>query len=247
MYILIIFSVLVFLPLPLMASAARKTKNGFYAVFESILGVATAMMLMFIIASVTGNPVGQAISSDLQSFCEAAAQNDQFVTMLGMENISMNERISTLTKVYTYAINALPATILVWSTIIAYFEYIIISKISSKSKYPFPELAKLKDFTMPKKALWGWILIYVMTFLVSVFGFKHSDVLQINIQVLFQFAFQIQGIAVIFYFCDLRKWPRAVAVVFCLLFFPTAIGQMLLCLIGFFDLGFGLRKIITRR
>ncbi|QHI72230.1 DUF2232 domain-containing protein [Aminipila terrae] len=247
MYTLIIFSVLVFLPLPLMASAARKTKNGYKAIFEGVLGVATAMMLMFIMASVTGHPVGQAIASDLQSFCETAAGNNQIVTMLGMETIPFSERVSTLTKVYTYAINALPATILVWSTIIAYFEYIVISKISSKSKYPLPELGKLKDFSMPKKALWGWILIYLMTLAVSLTGFMHSNVLQINIQVLFQFVFQIQGLAVVFYFCALRKWPKTVAVILCLLFLPTAIGQMLLCMIGFLDLGFGLRKILTRR
>lgn len=247
MYTLIIFSVLVFLPLPLMASAARKTKKSYRAIFEGVLGVAIAMMLMFIIASATGNPVGRAIASDLQLFCETAASNNQIVSMLGMEKVPLGERVKTLTKVYTYAINALPATMLVWSTIIAYFEYMIISIISRRAKYPLPELTKLKDFSMPKKALWGWILIYLMTFVVTLLGFMDSNILQINIQVLFQFAFQIQGLAVVFYFCDSKKWPKVVAVILCLFFLPTAIGQMLLCMIGFLDLGFGLRKIITRR
>lgn len=247
MYTLIIFSVLVFLPLPLMASAARKTNNGYRAIFEGVLGVAIAMMLMFIIASFTGNPVGRAIASDLRLFCETAANSNQIVSMLGMEKVPYNERVNTLTKVYTYAINALPATMIVWSTIIAYFEYMLISRVSRKAKHPLPELAKLKDFSMPKKALWGWILIYLMTFAVTLLGFMDSSVLQINIQVLFQFAFQIQGLAVVFYFCDSKKWPKIVAVILCLVFFPTAIGQMLLCVIGFLDLGFELRKIITRR
>ncbi len=247
MYTLIIFSVLVFLPLPLMASVARKTKKSYRAIFEGVLGVAIAMMLMFIIASATGNPVGRAIASDLQLFCETAASNNQIVSMLGMEKVPFGERVNTLTKVYTYAINALPATMLVWSTIIAYFEYMIISIISRRAKYPLPELTKLKDFSMPKKALWGWILIYLMTFVVTLLGFMDSNILQINIQVLFQFAFQIQGLAVVFYFCDSKKWPKVVAVILCLFFLPTAIGQMLLCMIGFLDLGFGLRKIITRR
>ena len=246
MYTLIIFSVLFFLPLPLMASAARQTKNGYTAIFQGVIGVAIAMMVMFIIASISGNPVGQAIASDLQTFCETAANNNQLVTMLGMDKISYEERVSTLTKVYTYAINALPATMLVWSTIIAYFEYMFVSGLSKESKYPLPQLAKLKDFSMPKKALWGWILIYLMTFAVTLVGFENSSVLHINVQVLFQFAFQIQGLAVIFYFCHSKRWPKVAAVIISLLFFPTAIGQMLLCMIGFLDLGFGLRKIITR-
>lgn len=247
MHILIIFSVLVFLPLPLMASVAKKTGNGYKAVFEGVIGVAITMMFIFIIASVSGNPVGQVIAAELQFFCETAANNNQIVTMLGMETLSFSERVSELTKVYTFAINALPATILVWATIIAYFEYIFISRLSKKAKYPLPILPKFKDFSMPKRALWGWILIYLMTFVVTLIGFMESNVLQVNIQVLFQFVFQIQGLAVIFYFCDFKKWSKIVTVILCLVFLPTVIGQMLLSMMGFLDLGFGLRKIITRR
>ncbi|QIB67996.1 DUF2232 domain-containing protein [Aminipila butyrica] len=247
MYTLIIFSVLIFLPLPLMASAARKTNDGYRAIFQGVLGVAGAMLLLFLVASLGGHPVGQAISSDLQSFSEAAAKNSQVVEMMGMEGLSFGERVSGITRLYTYAINALPAVVLIWATIIAYFEYIVISRISAKASYPLPVLGKLKDFSMPKKAMWGWILIYLLTFIVSLLGFASSNVLQINIQILFQFAFQIQGLAVVFYFCDSRGWPRGLAVVLSLFFLPTSIGQMLLCLVGFFDLGFNVRKFIVKR
>lgn len=245
MYTLIIFSIMVFLPLPIMASEARKTQNGYKAVFQGVFGVAVSMALIFAVATAAGSPIGQAISTDLQGFCETMAGTDQIVSMLGMESASFEERVSTLTSVYTYAINALPSIILVWATIIAYFEYLLISKMSKYSKNPLPKMMELKDFSMPKKALWGWILIYLMTIAVTLMGFMESTVLQINIQVLFQFAFQIQGIAVIFYFCNYKKWSKVFAVIICLLFLPTAIGQMLLCMMGFMDLGFGLRKIIT--
>ncbi|MFV0516745.1 MAG: DUF2232 domain-containing protein [Aminipila sp.] len=247
MYTLIIFAVLIFLPLPLMASSARKTQDGYKAIFQGVFGVAISMALIFLMATATGHPIGQTISADLQSFCEMAAGNDQFISMLGMGKLSFQERVSLLTQVYTYAINALPATTLVWATVISYFEYMFISKMSKRAKYPLPQLPPLKEFSMPKKALWGWILIYLMTLVVTLIGFMDSNVLQVNVQVLFQFAFQIQGIAVIFYFCDQKRWSKVVAIIICLLFLPTAIGQMLLCMLGFFDLGFGLRRMITKR
>lgn len=246
MYILIIFSVLVFLPLPLMALTSQKTGNAYKAIFQAVIGVAIAMMLIFILASFSGNPVGHIIAAELQSFCETVANNNQIVTMLGMDKLSFDERINELVKIYTYAINALPATLLVWATIIAYFEYMFISRINKKAKYPLPDLPKVKDFSLPKKALWGWVLIYLMTLFFILIGFVESNILQINIQVLFQFVFQIQGIAVIFYFCDYKKWSKVVTIILCLVFLPTIIGQMLLCTMGFLDLGFGLRKIITR-
>lgn len=247
MYTLIIFSLLIFLPLPLMASVARKTKNCYKAIFGGVIGVAVALMVLFVIASFTGNPIGQAIASDLQLFSQTAASSNQVITMFRMEDISFEERVNTLTEVYTYAINALPATMLVWATIIAYLEYMLISRMSKNAKYPLPQLGKVKDFSMPKKALWGWILIYLMTFIVVMLDFAGSNVLQINIQVLFQFAFQIQGIAAIFYFCYYKKLPKPVAIISSIAFFFTAIGQMILCVVGFLDLGFGLRKKITKR
>ncbi len=247
MYTLIIFSVLFFLPLPLMASAARRTRNAYKAIFEGVIGVAIAIMILFVVASFAGNPVGQNIAANLNVFSETAAKSDQVVSILHMGDIPFAERVSTLNKVYAYAINALPATMLIWATIIAYFEYMLISKMSEKSRYPLPRLSKLKDFSMPRKALLGWIFIYLMTLIITIFNFTGSNVLQINIQLLFEFAFQIQGIAAVFYFCDFKKWPKISAIIGCLIFFLTAIGQLLLCIIGFLDLGFGLRKIITRR
>lgn len=247
MYTLIILAVLIFLPLPLMAASAKKTGNGYRAIFEGVNGIAMAMMLVFILAAATGNPVGSVIAGDLQLFADAAANSSQIVSMLGLEKLSYTERVNTLTSVYTYAINALPAVILVWGTIIAYFEYIIVSKAAVGSKYQLPQLGKFKDFSLPKRALWGWVMIYLLTFAVSLMNFMDTSVLQVNIQILFQFTFQIQGIAVIFHFCDFKKWPKAVPVILSIAFFPTAIGQMILCVMGFMDLGFGLRKAITRR
>lgn len=247
MYTLIIFSLLIFLPLPIMASTARKTGRGYRAVFEGVLSVAMSMLLMFCIAAAAGHPIGKLIAGDLQMFSEAAAQNEQFVKMLGMSEATVSERVSVITNVYTFAINALPGVILMWATVIAYFEYKAVSRFSQKSKNPLPLLSPLREFSMPRTALWGWVLIYVMTFIAVALDITGSDVLQVNIQLLFQFVFQIQGVAVIFFFCHMKKFHGIVPIILCGMFFPTAIGQMMLSLLGFLDLGFGLRKNITKR
>lgn len=246
MYTLIIFSLLVFLPLPVMASTGRKSGSGYRAIFEGVMSVAMAMLLMFCIAAASGHPIGKLIAGDLHIFAEAAAQNEMLVNMLGMEDASASERVAALTSVYTYTINALPAVVLVWCTVLSYFEYRIVSKLSRKMKNPLPMLTPFHEFTLPKTALWGWVLIYLMTLIAVVLDIAGSNVLEANIQVLFQFVFQIQGMAVIFYFCHQKKLPVIVPVLLCALFYPTAIGQLMLSLLGFLDLGFGLRKAITK-
>lgn len=247
MYSLLIMTILIFLPLPIMASTARKTGNGYKAVFEGVFSVGVAMMMMFMIAASTGNPIGKAMLTGLQSFCEAAAQTDQIVSMLGLQDVSMSERISTLTKVYSYAINSLPAITMMCATVLAYLEYRIISRMSQKMKNPLPMLAPISEFSMPRRAVWGWIFIYLMSMGVALAGFSAGDVLLINSQLLFQFVFQIQGVAVMFYFCKMKKLNNIVPIILCLIVAASAMGQMLLCLLGFMDLGFGLRRMMKKR
>ena len=247
MYTLIIFSAVVFLPLPIMAKAAKKTGSGYRAILEGVIGVAMAMVLFFVIAAVSGVPVGQTISGDLQTMSENLSVNSDFIKLTGLGDLSFAERVTTITQLYTYAINALPGVVLSWATIIAYFEYIMISKASLKTSAPWPQLPKFKDFSMPRKALWGWILIYLLTWIVVSLDFMESDVLQINIQLLFELVFQIQGMSVIFYFCDNKKLPKIVAILLSIVFMCTNVGKFLLVFMGFLDLGFGLRKIITKR
>ncbi|MBN7773380.1 DUF2232 domain-containing protein [Clostridium aminobutyricum] len=247
MYTLIIFSAVLFLPVPIMVMAARKSGSGYRAILEGVIGVALAMVLFFVIAALNGMPVGQTIAENLQTISENMAANSEFVKLAGLEEQSFTERVSAISQIYTYAINALPAVILSWATIIAYFEYLIISKASLKKKEPLPQLSKFKNFSMPWKALWGWILIYALTWIVVSFGFEQGNVLQINIQILFELAFEIQGMAVIFYFIESKRQPKVIAALLCIVFMCTNLGKLLLSALGFLDLALGLRKVRIKR
>ena len=114
-------------------------------------------------------------------------------------------------------------------------------------KNPLPMLAPISEFSMPRRAVWGWIFIYLMSMGVALAGFSAGDVLLINSQLLFQFVFQIQGVAVMFYFCKMKKLNNIVPIILCLIVAASAMGQMLLCLLGFMDLGFGLRRMMKKR
>lgn len=247
MYSLLIMTILIFLPLPIMASTARKTGNGYKAVFEGVFSVGVALMMMFMIAASTGHPIGSSMLTGLQSFCESAAQTDRVVAMLGLQELSMPERISTLTKMYSYAINSLPAITMMCATVLAYLEYRIMSRASQKMKNPLPMLSPLSEFSLPRRAVWGWVFIYLMSMGVALAGFSAGDVLQINAMLLFQFVFQIQGVAVVFYFCKIKKLNNIVPIILCMIIAASAMGQMLLCLLGFMDLGFGLRRMMKKR
>lgn len=247
MFTFIIFLAVFILPMPIMVLVARKRGNGYRAILEGVIGVALTMVLFFVIAAINGMPIGQAIASNLQTISESMAANTEFAKLAGLEDQSYTERVAAISQIYTYAINALPAVILSWATIIAYFEYRIISRASLKSKAPLPQLSKFKNFSMPWKALWGWILIYILTWIVVTIGFEQGNVLQINIQILFELAFEIQGMAVIFYFIESKKQPKVLAALLCIVFIGTNLGKLLLSALGFLDLALGLRRIRVKR
>ena len=247
MYSLIIILVMAILPLPIMVSTARKSGNAYKAVFEGVLSVGVALMMMFMMAASTGNPVGKVLLENVQTICQMAAESSQVASMLGMEDASAMERLTVLTKVYSYAINALPAVIIMCSTVLLYLEYRIMARMTKMAKNPLPMPAPLSEFTMNRMTVWGWVFIYLMSLGVTLMGFPAGDVLQVNTQLLFQFVFQIQGVAVIFFYCKMKKLNDIIPVLLCMFFMASALGQMLLCLLGFLDLGFGLRARIKKR
>lgn len=247
MYILILIACLFFLPLPLMAASVRKGRYGYKAIFDSVVGLAMVMLLLFSIASVTGMPVGETMAKNMKSITEITTETSRLSNMLGISGMDPKEQIEALTKIYTYTINALPGTFIVWGTVISYFEYMILARITAKSRTPFPALTPLKDFSLPKESLLGWCVIYILGMATVMLKLSVGEILFVNIQLIFQLVFEIQGIAVLLYIFAVKKVHKAVPAALTAIMFLTSIGQLILTILGFLDLGLNIRKVLEQK
>lgn len=247
MFAPLILAIIFFLPLPVMRVYGRNIKDGYKTIFIGVGLVAAGITAVFILARFMGSPIGASIAENLGEVTAVASENPTVVDMMGLGKVAPQERVKVLTEAYTYAFNALPALMLILATLVSYMEYRILVRFTAGGSEPLTALTPIKDFSLPKRAFWGWIIIYAVTAMSVILGVYGSDVLQANVQLLFQFVFQIQGVAVIFFFCSYKKWSSKIGLILSIIFFLTSIGQMLLCLLGFLDLGFGLRKPGWRR
>ena len=105
-------------------------------------------------------------------------------------------------------------------------------------------LPKLRDFYLPGNAVNVSFSLYVLVLFIDLINVNlHNDLIMMNLQLIFNFMFMIQGIAVsIFY---VRKWIRSGS--FKMIFTSTLIlsifGFMIISFVGMLDSIIDFRKV----
>ncbi len=234
-------------PLFINLTLGKKQKDGYKTILLSIFFTTILLTLAFGILSTFGEPLGEKISRGINEIAVIGAQSKDVISLLGLEDVPKTQRIEELIDIYTMMTNALPSVLVILATFISYFEYKILSSIETKGKSLVYKLKPIDTLTFPKGTVWGAIILYFATVFIRFLEIQGGDVLEINCRVLFQFFFQIQGIAVLFFLVKKKKWSNTVGVLLTIVFFLTMLGQMLLSFIGFFEMGFGLREKINRK
>ncbi len=250
MYIINFFIIFFVTPLIVMASIGKRIKNGYKIIGICVLISSIFLALTFGILSMFGRPLGEFISGNIDRIASTAVHSEEITSMLGFSELSPSERLSKLVEIYTLAVNSVPALLIIILTVISYLEYLLISSFKIGKDKLVSDLLPLRDLTFPKETVWGAIAIYMITFAIKsldVYLGDVGDVLEINARILFQFLFQIQGISVLLFLIDKKNWHKSIGILIIIVFFMNAIGQMLLSFIGFFEMGFGLRKVIDKK
>lgn len=136
----------------------------------------------------------------------------------------------------------LPASIAILGIIFAFFSqwlgYKVINRLERKSYY-FPPF---NQFNLPISIIW----LYLIALLVSLFtGAEDSStyIVAFNVITLLSVLLIIQGFSFLFFYTDLKKWPKAVPYIVLGLsvLFPFFL-MFIMRFIGILDIGLGLKK-----
>jgi uncharacterized protein YybS (DUF2232 family) len=82
--------------------------------------------------------------------------------------------------------------------------------------------------------------------LISASGMIDNNMIFLNINYIFDFAFCIQGFSLILMFAYTKRIPKALAVIAIIVIYCTNLGQTVLMLAGFTDIVFGLKQRMRR-
>ncbi|MCR5481358.1 MAG: YybS family protein [Clostridia bacterium] len=247
MYFMILIILLFAVPLIWISINIHSAKTAWRILLECILGIASGSLLVFIVSAMTGYSLADILSQSMQLAAGDFAKDPQMSALFGMSGLSDTEKKAAFESMATLSINTLPSMLLLWGAIISYVEYLILERLFALSGRPVSRLGALADFSFPKNAMWGFMIIFVLSMLVSFMKLIEDSVFLTNINLIIEYAFCLQGISLLFFMFRQKRWPKVFAAVITIIFLLNVIGQTLLFLIGGIDLFFGIKQKIRAK
>ena len=232
--------VAVVLPIPSIIKSIKERVTPFRAVLNGVLSGILAALIVMVAGQMMGVNVFDQMFDAADEMIKTLSSDPNAKAMLA-EGVTMDQMIQTLTYVFETSVKMLPASLCIFALLASYVEYIILSRILKPGGVAPIPMTKIQEFDLPRRLVTLWCLIYLAALALSnTEGFADS-IIFMNLMVLFNLAFFLQGVSVVFMFCSTRKIPRIAAVIFTVLMLFISIGGTLVRLLGFTDLLFGLK------
>lgn len=221
--------------------------NKEYSPGKVLAAGAVAALISSIISIQLGAMISgvQTLSQVGQMFKETMDMSVQLYKSMGMEGEQLEQIQANLEATRQLAMVLIPSAILFSSTFLSYINYVLTISVLKRLGYKVEGLPPLTHFRLPKSILMGTFLIIGLTMAIKYLEIVNYQTLVLNVFVIFQLIYLIQGLAVVSYFMialRLGRFPRIL--IFLFLFFNQT-GLFLLAMIGFTDSFVNFRKLQT--
>lgn len=237
--------VAVIAPVPAIVKSIKERITPFRAVIQGLITGAVCALMVMVIGDLAGSNVFDELYNSVNIMAEAMANDPNMAAVLG-EDLTAAERLNMINQVYSQSIQMLPYVVFVMATVASYLEYIIISKIYKPGGVKAIPMTKMREFDLPRNFAFVWLAIYVLSLLITSTGIIGNNMVFLNINYIFDFAFILQGFSLVFAFCYYKKLPQVLGVVLIVAVLLTNLGQTVMMMAGFTDLIFGIKYRLKR-
>jgi uncharacterized protein YybS (DUF2232 family) len=193
-----------------------------------------------VIGELMGTNIFDEMYQAVDAMLKTLSTDPNFAAMVG-ENNSVDQVLEQMRAMYEAAIKMLPETLCIFALLASYVDYIILSKVLKPGGIAPIPMTKLQEFDLPRRMVTVWCLIYLAALLLSETEALANSAVFLNVMMLFNMAFVLQGVSVIFMFCAVKRVPKAVTVILTILLLSMSVGGLVIRLLGFTDLLFGLK------
>ncbi|MDK2896183.1 MAG: hypothetical protein PWP04_303 [Candidatus Atribacteria bacterium] len=172
------------------------------------------------------NPVAQSIAI----MEDVLNQNSKFLGDVGEEGVKMLIQVIRL---------SLPGILIVASLFDTVLNFILGSWVGKKIDILFPEIPPFSLWRLPRSVAWVFILGWI---LVIFGGVTFWGQVGLNVQIVTQTLFLVQGASVIYFFLDKRIASQILKVIIVLFLAIQPLFSTLIAWVGVFDTWFDFRK-----
>ncbi len=137
---------------------------------------------------------------------------------------------------------ALPAILIVASLFDTTFNFLLGRFVGQKIGLRFPDFVPFSQWQMPRSVFWAFVLSW---FLVLAGGSTFLSKIGLNLQIVTQVLFFIQGLSLVYYFLSRYIRSKGVKLVILLFLALQPLFSTLLAWLGVFDVWFDFRKLYS--
>lgn len=247
MYLFTLIMMTLLFPLILVYGGISRKMHPYAVILQSVLIMTTGFVLLFVFAWSTGEPLSVSILKEIEISVAQMVRSPEVLNLLGLSETTGSDAIEILMEVYGMMVNLLPSTILSWGVVLSYLYYMFLSKLRNKLGRDTETLPAFSDFSLPRRAIAGSLLIYFLSWIAVTSGIVLEETMLLNVRALVEFVFALQGLAVSLYMVKQKRIPKIISVLVFVMLFMSGIGRMFLAMLGFFDLIVGLRQKIEKQ
>ena len=234
MYTSLILLCIIIFPIPSLIQCIKRGLNPYNGVLSASVSAGLGSLLIFIFATLSGTSVA----------AELEAAYAQAMPML-LQSFPGQEDL--LKQSIDIAISGFPSMVLLMGVVVAYLEYLILSKFVRNGEKGAWQMARLREFSWPRNGIYGWLLIFVLSWIAGLTGMPDGDLVMQNVQSIFEAAFALQGTSLLLMFFFMKRVPRGLGPVLAVFAWILPMGKSILFLLGIADIMLGLRTRISQR
>jgi uncharacterized protein YybS (DUF2232 family) len=109
-----------------------------------------------------------------------------------------------------------------------------------------PRWNAFRELSLPKSILWYYLITAVLSLVLQPEQGSYMHTALLNLAYILQILLVVQGLAFIYFISHLKGWPKAIPVVLTILLFIVPLILYIIRILGIIDLGFDLRKRLTK-
>lgn len=218
------------LPGIVIGSVARENmksdqSNKFEPIYMGTIAVVISTIIFYLVSNLV---FGTNILEDFMNIMRETMSSQ--IEMLQTAGRSLGEGMR-VEDFIDFTSNMLPTILFLQGMVVAFMTYSLEVFILKRIKISNLEKPKFVDFYLPGNAITASFMLYMLVLLIDIIGIKlHTDLIMMNLQLVFSFMFMIQGMSVSIYY--VKKWfeKNEVRKIF--------ISGIILCIFGFMGISF---------
>ncbi len=218
-------------------------KSPYRVVINGVISVSAAAAVVFMAASLTGPGLFSRLMENASSAADRLASDPGIISAFNLEEATAAQRSEFFLASYESFISLAPVYIMVLAAVVSYIAYIILSRALGKHK-EVRRMPPFREFSFPPGALMALVAMYFAGWIMTSSEMLESDMFYLNISAVFDFAFSIQGISVIFMLFHMKRIPKGFAAAAAAALWITFIGRNILLILGMIDMVLNLKLLI---